>query len=78
MCFKQKKKKKEDKQTTAVLQNTLKLITRCTEKPSHIRLGRSRGHEFNLFAGKVSRKEVSVLFVDGLRSDELIGRHLGL
>ena len=47
VCFNQKKKK--GRKTTAVQQNTLKLITRCTEKPSHVRLGRSRGHEFSLF-----------------------------
>ena len=73
-----KKKKEEGRETTVVQQNTLKLINRCTEKPSHVRLRRSRGHEFNLFCREGFQEGGQQLCVDGLRADECTGRRLGL
>ena len=74
----QNKTKKKGRETTVVQQNTLKLYNRCTEKPSHVRLQSSRGHEFNLFCREGFQEGGQQFCVDGLRADEFIGRHLGL
>ena len=71
-------KKKKGRETTVVQQNTLKLINRCTEKPSRVRLRSSRGHELNLFCREGFQEGGQQLCVDGLRADERIGRRLGL